>query len=114
MAVSDDLDAARAAYQKERNANAQRDADYESGRRYGEERGYERGVKAGIDKADNKVSIVGLCAVASVLLGLFGATMISSAISSRAIVEQTQAACTGDLTEPGRAVACALAARKTP
>jgi hypothetical protein len=94
--VSDDLAAARAEYRRQRDEN------------------YERGLHDGIAKGDSRTTIATVCGVSAVLLGLFGAIMVSSVISSRAIVEQTQIACAGDLTEPARAIACAQATRKTP
>jgi hypothetical protein len=86
----------------------QREVDYQRGLLVGDERGYQRGVKEGIDKGDSRTTIIGICAIASVLLGFTGAILVGDMWTERQRTARIQAACSGSLEQPGPAVACAL------
>jgi len=72
-----------------------------------------QGFKDGVDAGDSRTTRVGICAVAAVLLGLFGAILYSEVVSEREKTNRIQAACSGSLDQPGPAVACALVTVRT-
>lgn len=68
--------------------------------------GYKEGAAAG----ERIVMSLGIFAVAAAIISFIGAILYAEVVSTRAKADIALSACAGDLTEPARAIVCAVAA----